>query len=273
MRTAIYRHFAPRVAVLFEISSDLREETLKVGGQEIPWHRRRRIDALVVQRARKKGVGPIDLLAVEIKVSRADFLADLREPQKQAPWREVAHRHAYAAPVGLIGREEVPAGSGLLTVEKRRQWWDATWAVRAPYTDALEVPPWLTLAFAHRLSAAEGKIRGLSSDTRDSDGQTTEDLRAALTAARKRADLLDGQLERARSEAREWRLAFAAKGHLPCAHCRHPVRPVSVRRGQFTDWRHVDRQHDAACDAIRLGVSRWARIEPADDVTPQDGAA
>lgn len=270
MQEALYRHYAGRCAVLFEVSTDTPIEEgpsgWRVRGQ------RRRIDVLTVAKARKRGIGPLDLLAIEIKVSRGDFLADVNDPAKQAPWREVAHRHAYAAPEGLIRSEEVPAGSGLLTVKPSRSaaYWDVNWAVRARYAESPPVPAGLTLTLAWRMSVAEAKIRGLSGPARH---EAPDDLRAALIKARTRAELLDTQLDRARAEISNWKTAFAAAGHLPCQHCRQPVKPRSVRRGHFTDWRHVSRADDAACEQIRAAVSRWADIQPADDVEPQEVSA
>lgn len=272
MQRALWRHFIPRYAVLFEISTDLRDETITVNGHDHPWKRRRRIDVLLAQPARKQGIGPVDLLAIEIKVSRADFLADVRQPEKQASWREIAHRHAYAVPSGLVQPSEVPSGSGLLTVRGERGGQrHVQWARRAPYSHSPPIPAWLTMTLAWRLSAAEAKTRGLSR----SDGEmSAEDLRGALAEARQRADRLQGQLDRAKTAAREWRAAFAAAGHLPCGHCHQLVRPRVGHDGYLGNWRHVSPSHDAACAVIRAGVSRWARVTPAEDpLDAEDGAA
>ena len=50
----------------------------------------------------------------EVKVSRADFLADIARPEKRAGYSQLAEVLYYAAPVGLIAAEEVPDGCGLL---------------------------------------------------------------------------------------------------------------------------------------------------------------
>lgn len=56
-------------------------------------------------------------VVVEVKVSRGDFLADRNKPHRQkggmGNWRY------YMAPAGLINREELPAGWGLLEVNSR----------------------------------------------------------------------------------------------------------------------------------------------------------
>lgn len=50
----------------------------------------------------------------EVKVSRADFLADLAKPQKRQAYMELAEAVYFCAPQGLIESSEVPKGIGLL---------------------------------------------------------------------------------------------------------------------------------------------------------------
>ncbi|ONC41617.1 hypothetical protein AQ914_18170 [Burkholderia pseudomallei] len=50
----------------------------------------------------------------EVKVSRADFLADVARPEKRAGYRQIAEVLYYAAPAGMIEASEVPEGCGLL---------------------------------------------------------------------------------------------------------------------------------------------------------------
>jgi len=56
---------------------------------------------------------------IECKVSRADFLADRDKPFRQKPETGVGSERYYLAPRGLIRREELPAGWGLLEVHGR----------------------------------------------------------------------------------------------------------------------------------------------------------
>lgn len=269
MREALYRHYAGRYAVLFEVSTNTFPEDVPIAGEPVMRrYHRRQIDMLTVGTARRKGIGPLDLLAVEIKVSRGDFLADVRNPAKQAPWREVAHRHAYAAPAGMIRPEEIPAGSGLLEVAPRTVpgYWDVNWKTRARYGGTPPVlPGWLTLTLAYRMSRAEAKLRGLSGDA--SDAESAEDLRGALVKARADLETVRGKYLRAVDEVREWKTAFAATGgDIPCKHCGKPVVPRTLRGGSFSTWRHRDAAHNAACDPIRAAVNRWTEIGPADDL-------
>ena len=51
---------------------------------------------------------------VECKVTRADFLADRVKPFRLKPEHGVGCERFYLVPAGLVGREELPAGWGLL---------------------------------------------------------------------------------------------------------------------------------------------------------------
>lgn len=50
----------------------------------------------------------------EVKVRRADFLADVARPEKRAGYAKLAEVLYYAAPAGLIAAAEVPDGCGLV---------------------------------------------------------------------------------------------------------------------------------------------------------------
>jgi len=50
----------------------------------------------------------------EVKISRADFLADVAKPEKRGGYSLLCERMYYAAPAGLILPEEVPADCGLV---------------------------------------------------------------------------------------------------------------------------------------------------------------
>ncbi|NKS52545.1 hypothetical protein GS500_04610 [Rhodococcus hoagii] len=52
--------------------------------------------------------------AIEVKVSRADFLRETEE--KRRAWRAVTHRFVYATPAGLLRPDEIPDGCGLWEV-------------------------------------------------------------------------------------------------------------------------------------------------------------
>ncbi|WP_304350869.1 hypothetical protein [Comamonas testosteroni] len=50
----------------------------------------------------------------EVKVSRADFLADLAKPEKRGAYADLAEAVYYCCADGLIAKDEVPDGCGLL---------------------------------------------------------------------------------------------------------------------------------------------------------------
>jgi hypothetical protein len=58
-------------------------------------------------------------IGYEVKVSRGDFLAEARKPDKQVRALELTHQSFFACPAGLIQREELPEGWGLVWVDER----------------------------------------------------------------------------------------------------------------------------------------------------------
>lgn len=240
MRRALYRHFIDGWAPLFEISADATSAEPTV----------RRVDMLAVRRARKAGIGPLDLLAVEIKISRGDFLADVRIPEKQQRWREVAHRHAFAAPAGLIRKDEVPDGSGLIEVSDARSKYEGdrvAWVKQVPYTTTPDLPAWLTLTIAHRLARVEALTRGLSGDTADSDAAA---LRADVKRLRRELDNAERRGERYKREIETWKRAFAEANPVACGTCGEPIRPDWTTLGM--GWKHRAKAADAPCEDRRI---------------------
>lgn len=55
-------------------------------------------------------------IAYEIKVSRSDFMAEKRDPDKRAPACAISDYFYFAAPRGLIAPMELPKGTGLVAV-------------------------------------------------------------------------------------------------------------------------------------------------------------
>jgi hypothetical protein len=54
------------------------------------------------------------LTAFEIKVNRSDWLSELRNPEKNSAWHEIAGEFVYVAPDGVIQKDEIPDGCGWL---------------------------------------------------------------------------------------------------------------------------------------------------------------
>ncbi len=58
-------------------------------------------------------------VVIECKVSRADFLADAGKPFRLHPEEGLGAERLYLAPAGMIAREELPKGWGLLEFARR----------------------------------------------------------------------------------------------------------------------------------------------------------
>lgn len=186
IEAAIYAKYTQQQShwiVLREVTIDDEEliETLVAAQKDLPsWVRseaqeryyasrrsakptRRRIDMLLISHKNSSSVKiKRERIALEIKVSRSDFLSETDE--KRAPWRRFADKFAYVAPEGLIKPSELPEGCGLM--ELRATPWggtDLAWKVKAkpdPTPDRGLEPN-----FAHyilsRLHTAEAKLRRL----------------------------------------------------------------------------------------------------------------
>ena len=86
--------------------------------------------------------------AIEIKVSRADFLAEMRDPQKRVPAERIANACWFALPHGVADVAEIPDPWGLYYYREGK----LRMAKRAQYREQTEVPRWLLgrLAFHAR---------------------------------------------------------------------------------------------------------------------------
>lgn len=71
----------------------------------------RRIDFFAMHPWPSKGLRSV---AVEVKVSRSDFMRELEDPTKRQPWEGLVSETWFAVPCGLVQPDEVPEGWGLL---------------------------------------------------------------------------------------------------------------------------------------------------------------
>lgn len=74
----------------------------------------RYLDAWVMQIYPSK---PMTALAIEIKVSRADFCAEIKRPLKRDSALRISNQFYFAAPVGIIRDCELPEECGLIEVD------------------------------------------------------------------------------------------------------------------------------------------------------------
>lgn len=199
--------------------------------------------------------GGLRLHGHEVKVSRSDWLRELKDPSKAAEF--VPYMNCWWLVVSdqrIVRPGELPDDRGLLALRGS----DLAIVKPAPKRDAKPLTA-SRLAALLRAVAQTAEYRGRRENE-------APELRQQLRVTQQRFD-------RARAEASEWKAAFAAAGgSLPCRHCGEQIVPHSLKAGHFSIWRHRDSGHDAACDAIRAGTSRWASVEPADVLEPEDAA-
>jgi hypothetical protein len=94
----------------------------------VHWLRRYRCGVVLSEQACVSGEMPDAIgwkrachsVLVECKVTRSDFLADRSKPFRLRPEQGVGCERFYFAPAGLIRREELPAGWGLLELRHNK---------------------------------------------------------------------------------------------------------------------------------------------------------
>jgi hypothetical protein len=64
-------------------------------------------------------MGSEGMTAVEVKVSRGDWLAELKDPMKRVPIVAMSARFYFATPAGMTLPSELPEGCGLIEIEPR----------------------------------------------------------------------------------------------------------------------------------------------------------
>lgn len=74
-----------------------------------------RIDLFALNTWKSNG---FERIAFEVKVSRSDFLNEIKDPGKRAGAEALSHRFYFATPAGLVDVREIPDGCGLLEVHE-----------------------------------------------------------------------------------------------------------------------------------------------------------
>ncbi|MEU0078597.1 hypothetical protein ABZY58_11925 [Micromonospora tulbaghiae] len=298
MLAALYRHFDGRWAMLTEVTARPKPRPVGTPFHLVPRQRDRRIDVLLVRPGKRvkpptlnplyrppasaaeaapglfpaPASGPqteaapvcgdcpsIERLAIEVKVSRGDFLSDVRTPEKQAPWRELAHRHAYAVPAGLVRAEEVPAESGLIEV-KFGEHGDrpvVSFTRRCPRSAHEPGPlpfPNIMDAF-YRTARMEADAKGYGYQRQET-ADDPETLRIEVKRLRHELDLATEREGRLRERVQEWQKRWAAHEPPPCGTCGQPLhipRKASGRIG--VGWEHRDPADAGACLLLRTAAA------------------
>lgn len=240
----------------------------------VDWRERgkiRAIDVLLVHNWRS-GKVPYERIAVEVKISRADFRRDT--PAKRAPWEALVHRFAYAVPAGLVTVDEVPSGCWLIEVSEHscdgtstghkhtptRVHWNrkvkGAWLTPAPFPDAL------VAALAREGSRAKEAIRAADVDSAG-DGAVGAKVADDLRRAKNRVMALEER--EAANRERYGHLLDLVAPLLPqdCSHCGAPIKPVVPATYGSGSWDHVKETDRLTCTPNWDSDFRWRGIEPA----------
>lgn len=108
-------------------------------------YRTRRIDAWamrIVSGKERDLTKYLTKVAVEVKVDRADFLDEIKNPTKRQPAMSISNVFMFAAPAGLIMPDEVPRECGLIEVHSRNR---TVMRVRPPWRVS-DNPDWKLVA-------------------------------------------------------------------------------------------------------------------------------
>ncbi len=269
MNRALWWHFSDRWAILTEVTARAAYAPAEPApppeeGALLPARlprreqvsSQRRIDVLLLRGGAAARDGGIERMAIEIKVDRGDFLSDVRDPDKQGPWRAIAHRHAYAVPEGLVAETEIPVGSGLLVVKRCTggSGFTVRWARNAKRPAGHNPGP-LPLAIQmdafYRAGRFEAKVKGHDAAAGSDLGEDVDKLRAELLRVRHENGLLANRVDREAEQKRRWQEAFGVQGCPPCATCGEPL--ILVTRSRRTDrtWDHRNDIDRAGCDLLR----------------------
>lgn len=111
----------------------------------------RRLDGWAI----KKQYPSFERRAYEIKVTRSDFLSEIRKPEKREEAFSVSNRFFFVAPTGLIETDEFPDGCGLIEIRlgKKGSLYDQTrMKVEAPWRDVEDPSLRLLCEIARRAS-------------------------------------------------------------------------------------------------------------------------
>ncbi|MDA8320406.1 MAG: hypothetical protein M0030_11445 [Actinomycetota bacterium] len=204
----------------------------------------------------------------EVKISRSDWLRELKEPEKSAEFTRCAERWWLAVPtLAIVAGGELPDGWGLLALTPSGQ-------LRAAKT----APKHAGEAWGMEQAAVFARAAAKTADRRGRLAQIQETARLSGQPSRPEDTELIKSLwhdvsvaraahKRAREAARTWKAAYAATSGVPCRWCGRPVTPKRLTRYGFDGWEHRDPADEAPCSEIRANTAagRWRYVEPADD--------
>lgn len=102
----------------------------------------------------------LDAHVHEIKVSRSDFLSDIKQPDKREAYFQLAPRVSYATPFGLVSKEEIPAECGWIEQGQG----GALWIVRKRAPKRKPFTPWTDRMWMTLVLRSHPGLKGLAVD-------------------------------------------------------------------------------------------------------------
>lgn len=94
-------------------------------------------------------------VSYEVKTSRSDFLAELKQPDKRGWAEELSNECYFAAPKGVCSIDELPERWGLITCSEKLH---LTTRKPAPHHDLESLPMWFVASIARRMTDAHSPI-------------------------------------------------------------------------------------------------------------------
>lgn len=99
-------------------------------------------------------------IAFEIKISRNDFLNELKHPEKRWLAQMYSHQFYYVAPKGIIDWKELPGGCGVIQVLEKDGKLELRTAYSAETKDASPLPDSLIASLLRNASKRKEKSDG-----------------------------------------------------------------------------------------------------------------
>lgn len=150
-----------------------------------------------------------ELIGHEVKVSRADWQTELRDPTKAEAFKRHMDRWYLVAPAGVAQPEELPDGWGLLIVDDAG---GTRIKVRAPKLTPEPVPRGLLAAFA-RATAKTAARMTRREILPDADGVPCRHCRSPIKYAEDGAFRhVDGDRRACRFPESDWRSGYGREG-------------------------------------------------------------
>lgn len=217
----------------------------------------RSIDVLLINNHRSGRV-PFERIAIEVKVSRGDFLRETAS--KRGAWEALAHRFAYCVPRGMLRPEEIPSGCWLIEVDAEpctsqsgpaharhtptRVHWHPK--VKGARRTPAVFPTELAVHLARQASRAQETLR--AGEGSAAAAATEQRLAKALA----RVHVLEGREYANRERVQQALTLVAPLSKQVCADCGAPIHPVVPAGYGTPGWKHRTNRQDNECMAARV---------------------